>query len=105
MAHVKKINADDLQDNMKYSAYSLTGLIASYLNISCILTSKILNQAADGIDLILEAVNRYNQVIYDIIIPGIFNALFEINKLVKTEEKEIILLREPKDDGYYEFTA
>ena len=105
MAHVKKINADDLQDKMKYSAYSLTGLIASYLNISCILTSKILNQAADGLDLILEAVNRYNQVIYDIIIPGIFNALFEINKLVKTEEKEIILLREPKDAGYYEFTA
>lgn len=98
-------DAHNLLDNMKYSELSLTGEIARYLNISCVLAAKILQESADGIDLILKSVNRYNQVIYDIIIPVVFNALFEVRTTQKTEDKELVLLREPSNAGYYEFSA
>lgn len=42
---VKGINIDHLQDNMKYSEFSLAGEMARYLNISCILAAKILREA------------------------------------------------------------
>ena len=102
---VKQKNIDEYQENMRFSAFSLTGEVARYLNISCVLASQILHEAKDGIDLVLEKVNQYNDVLYDIIIPKIFSALYEVSSEQKTEERELILLREPKDAGYYEFSA
>ncbi|MCM1191645.1 MAG: DEAD/DEAH box helicase family protein [Butyrivibrio sp.] len=102
---VKEKNIDYLQDNMKYSEFSLAGEVARYLNISCVLASRILREAVDGMDVILSAVNRYNAVLDDYIIPVVFHALFDITSELKTEDKEIVLLREPKDVGYYEFSA
>lgn len=100
---VKEKNIDYLQENMKYSEYSLAGEVARYLNISCILAAKILRESVDGADVILDAVNRYNAVLDDYIIPGVFHALFDITAELKTEDKELVLLREPKEAGYYEF--
>lgn len=102
---VKEKNVDYLQENMKYSEFTLVGEVARYLNISCILVAKILRESVDGIDVILNAVNRYNAVLDDYIVPGVFHALFEIVAEQKTEDKELVLLREPKDAGYYEFSA
>lgn len=105
MKGTSETNANYLRENMKYSELSLTGEIARYLNISCVLTAKILRESADGIKLILETVNKYNQVIYDIIIPVVFSTLFEVKTTQKTEDKELVLLREPRNAGYYEFSA
>lgn len=105
MTSSTKESAGHLRENIRYSELSLIGELARYLNISCVLISKILRESVDGIDLILESVNKYNQVIDDIIIPGIFNALFEIITTRKTQDKELILLREPKNTGFYEFSA
>lgn len=102
---VKEKTVDFLQNNMKYSAFSLVGEIARYLNISCILSSRILRESVDGLDVILDAVNRYNAVLDDFIIPAVFHALFEVTSELRTEDKELVLLREPKDAGYYEFSA
>ena len=104
-ANVKKTNVDYLQQNMRYSELTLAGELARYLNISCVLAAKILREAKDGIDVILEAVNRYNQVVDDVIIPAVFRTLFEIKATQKSEDKELVLLREPKNAGYYEFSA
>ncbi len=102
---VKEVNIDYLQDNMQYSEFSLTAEVARYINISCLLTARILREAKDGIETILETVNRYNAVIYDIIIPKVFNALFEVASELRSEEKEVVLLREPENAGFYEFSA
>ena len=102
---VKEKTADHLKDNMKYSAFSLAGEVARYLNISCILAAKILRESIDGVDVILDAVNRYNTVLDDYIIPAVFHALFDVTAELRTEDQELVLLREPKDAGYYEFSA
>lgn len=101
----KQSNADEYQVKMQYSAFSLAGEVARYLNISSILAAKILREAQDGMDVILADVNRYNAVLDDIIIPTIFHALFDVTAIQKTEARDVVLLREPKDAAYYEFSA
>ncbi len=102
---VKEENVDHLQEKMRYSEFSLTGEVARYLNISCILAARILRESVDGVDAILEAVNRYNAVLDDLVIPAVFHALFDVTSELRTEDRELVLLREPKDGEYYEFSA
>lgn len=94
-----------MRDRVTYSFFSITGEIARYLNVSCILISKILTESVDGADKILEYVNRYNDILNDVIIPKIFKTLFEVKSKIETEEKQLCLLREPQNAGYYEFSA
>lgn len=101
----KQKNIDDVQNNIKYSAFTLTSEVARYMNISCVLASRILHESVDGIDIVLKAVNKYNAVLNDYIIPAVFHALFEVTSEIRTEDKDVVLLRQPKDAGYYEFSA
>lgn len=102
---VKVSDGEKYRESVTYSVYTLVGEIARYLNISPILANRILSESADGAQSVLEMVNRYNDVLQDVIIPVIFNALFEVRKVVTSKERELVLLREPKDASFYEFSA
>lgn len=102
-AHEKETVIDDEKDNVRYSEMTLVAEISRYLNLSCLTVSKILRESIDGINTVLDYVNKYNEILYDIIIPVIFNALYSIEVVPHTEDVELTLLREPKEGGYYEF--
>lgn len=102
---VKETNIDSMTNQMQYSAFSLAGEIARYLNISCVLAARIIREAVDGDCAIIEAVNKHNEILNDVLIPMIFNALYEVKQEIHSEDQEFTLLREPKEGGYYEFTA
>ena len=102
---LKEQNIDVYQNNRKYSKFTLVGEVARYLNVPCLTVEKILREAVDGFDMVIEKVNQYNDVLYDYVIPMVFHALFEVKSERKSEDKEFILLREPKDSGFYEFSA
>ena len=102
---VKETNIDDLKERFRYSKYSLVGEIARFLNISCVLAAKIIRESVDGEDAILEAVNKYYEILDDVIVPRIFHTLYEVKSIIRTEDRELILLKEPKDGGYYEFSG
>lgn len=102
---VKETNIDYIKEQQCFSAFTLVGEVARYLNISCVLISRILRESVDGMNAIVEAVNKYNEILDDVIVPVIFNALFEVKAVQRTEDVEVVLLREPKDAGYYEFSA
>ena len=44
-------------------------------------------------------------MIGDIIVPTIFHSRYEVHKRVQSEDRELVLLRAPKDKGYWEFKA
>lgn len=67
--------------------------------------AKILRESLDGSDNIVAAVNRHNEILEDVIIPEIFHTLYEVKSTQKSEDVDMVLLREPKDSGYYEFSA
>lgn len=79
--------------------------IGADINLGSIQTTKILRESVDGSDNIVEAVNRHNEILEDVIIPEIFHTLYEVKSTQKSENVDMVLLREPKDSGYYEFSA
>lgn len=101
---VKK-QAVDLGGNREYTSYMLVGEIAKYLNMSCIFIERILTESVDGIDKVTETVSKYNDFLYDIVIPKIFNGLFEVKCETVSEEKEVELLQMPEGKDAYEFLA
>lgn len=109
LANVPRKNTNDLMMQIEERYFKRPAFepydVTKYLNISCILAARILRESVDGIDTVLDAVNRYNAVLDDYVIPTVFHALFDITSELKTEDKELVLLREPKDAGYYEFSA
>ena len=75
------------------------------MNLSCLMIERILKESIDGFDEIVDAVNRHNEILDDIIIPKVFHALYEVKSEQKNEDIDVVLLKEPKDAGYYEFSA
>ncbi|MBP3297021.1 MAG: DEAD/DEAH box helicase family protein [Lachnospiraceae bacterium] len=101
----KETVLDTSEDEMRFSELSLTAEIARYLNISCLLAARILRESKDGVETILKAVNKYNEILYDVVIPAIFHTLYEVRGTQKSEDLDVVLLHEPKKAGYYEFKA
>lgn len=95
---------DDKIENRNYSEITLVGEIARYINRSCLEIDKIINESVDGIKKILDFINRHNEILYDVVIPKIFEYLYKIKVEKIEEEIEIPLVKEPKD-GYYEFKS
>lgn len=101
-------------DRRQFSEYTLVAEISRYLyhpagvdnlgKISCIEIKRILDNSTDGVTNILEAVNNHNEILYDWVIPRIFNALYTVESFNKEEEEEIELVKEPKD-GFYRLKA
>lgn len=102
---IKESVVDDIKEQMKYSKFSIVGEISRYMNLSCILINRILSESVDGFDEIVNAVNRHNEILDDVIIPKIFHTLYEVKSEQKSEDVDVVLLKEPKDAGYYEFSA
>lgn len=102
---IKAKNVDNIREQQKYSQFMLVGEVAKYLNKKCTLISKMLTESKDGISAILEVVNKYNDVIFDVIIPKVFSTLYDVKAEAIPTDKELVLLREPKDKEYYTFSA
>lgn len=105
-----------------YSLYTLTGELARFLTgtgvgeISgatngdtdtpgAIDILHMLERSVEGPQRILEAVNRYNEVIDDYLVPSIFHAVYSVNPVEKSEERAVVLLRKPEGKDYYLFHA
>lgn len=104
----KEISQKDithLREKIEYSELTLTSEIAKYLNFSPVKINKILNNSKPDLEEILKTVNEYNVIIYDVLIPKIFNHLFEIKDYSRTEEFEIELVKEPIDGNSYRVSA
>lgn len=101
----KETNIDALKEQERFSEFSLTAEISRYMNIPCLTVAKILRESIDGSQSIVEAINRHNEILEDVIIPEIFHTLYEVKSTQKSEDVDMVLLREPKDAGYYEFSG
>ncbi|WP_102261162.1 TnsA endonuclease N-terminal domain-containing protein [Mesobacillus jeotgali] len=92
------------REKRQFSSITLTAEIARYLNRSCLEIDKILKNTQEGMGGILNAVNEYNELLYDWVIPQLFKELFELEAYERKVEEKIELVKEPKE-GYYSVTA
>lgn len=98
-------NRDDLVDKKEYNLYTLAAEIARYLNMSPIEVTTILTEATDTAEKLLEAVNKYNKILWDVVMPRIIATLYETTSKTEAVEKELVLLKQPPKGGYYEFSG
>lgn len=82
--------------NRKFSLYTMVAEIARYFNnaeVPCSVIKFILEDSKDGTSKILEMVNRYNDILYDVIIPIIYNNLYTITSFENSEPEMIDLVK------------
>lgn len=98
---------EDLTDykvRNNFSQLTLCAEIARYLNRSPLEIEDILTNSEEGMDEILRCVNEFNELLYDWIIPRLFNALYDLKEYEHHEDEEIELVKEP-EEGYYTVQA
>jgi type III restriction enzyme len=93
-----------MRQQRRFSRLTLVAEIAKYLNMACLQIEGILERTREGIGDILEAVNEFNELLYDWIIPRLFNELYQIDQFENHEDHEVELVRKPSK-GYYEISA
>lgn len=100
---------EDFIDNTlsyKYSEITIIAEISRYLNMSALEIQKILKNSIDGINEVIKFVNKYPEILFEVIVPTIFNYKYEINKSIISENNEVTLLKIPEDEKkYYIFSG
>lgn len=98
----RKVKIEDLtyiREKRKFSDITLVAEISRYLNKPPLFIEGILAQTQEGMDKILKAVNEFNELLYDWIIPHLFKDLYDIDDESTVEEYEVELVKLSKD-GY-----
>lgn len=91
-----KLKTEDLtllRHKRKFSELTLVAEISRYLNKSCIFIENVLAITQEGTEKILEAVNEYNELLYDWVIPHLFREFYEIDQQESIEEYEVELVK------------
>ncbi len=89
-----------LKERREWSAYTLCAEIARYLCESPMKIEKLLRESKEGMDALVSMVNEYNELLYDKVIPMLFDLLYEVSTYKKEENTEVELVREP-ENGFY----
>lgn len=92
------------RERRQFSRLTLTAEVARYLNRSALEIERILGSTREGLDAIVSAVNEFNEVLYDVLIPRLFSMMYDLDFKEETEEREVELVKEPPA-GFYEITA
>lgn len=102
----KKVSQDlsDFRLKREFSELTIVAEISRYLNRSCLEIDEILENSVQGFKVILEYINAYNELLYDWVIPKLFNEIYYLESYDKIESREIDLVKEPKE-GYYQVTS
>jgi hypothetical protein len=78
--------------------------VARYLNRSPLEMEMLLASSKQGLAATVDAVNTYNELLYDLIIPELFGHLYSLNPTEEAEEHEVELVKVPPE-GFYRVTA
>ena len=84
------------KENLEFSPLSLTAEVARYLGKSCLDVRRVLDESKDGMDAVVKAVNQFNEILYDTVIPTLFRSFYALDEKTTTEEVELKLVKPPK---------
>lgn len=87
---MRESNVNYMVSKLVYTEIMLAAEVAKYFpDIRCTKVARILRESEEGIDEILVAVNEHNDIIYDKIVPTIFEALYKVNKEIVKENVDV----------------
>lgn len=82
-----------IKEQRTFSELTLVAEIARYLNFSPLRIRQVLAGSKQGIPDILKAVNSFNELLYDWIIPRLFGEFFELQEFKSGDEIEVELVK------------
>ena len=94
-----------IKEQREFSELTLVAEIARYLNMSPIRIHSILENTAEGTIKIVDAVNEFNELLYDWIIPRLFGELYDLKEFKSEDEIEIELVKAPNNPDFYKVKA
>ena len=83
-------------DRVEYTPLTLTAEVARYLGKSCLAVDRALSESKEGMDGVVAAVNKYNALLYDHVIPVLFRKFYDLEEMTTTEDIELKLVKPPK---------
>jgi type III restriction enzyme len=92
------------REKREFSSLSLVAEVARYVNRCPLEIEAILNSTKEGTAGLVAAVSEFNELLYDVLIPRLFEELYDLEPKEDTEEHEVELIKLPPN-GYYEVTA
>lgn len=104
---LKEVKADFSGDQLSYSEMMLVAEVARHLGptVGCLTVERLIEESVEGLEKVLAYVNKHNELIWDVVVPKIFEHLYEVKVEKKSESVEVSLLKEPKNAAFYEFSA
>jgi predicted RNA-binding protein with PUA-like domain len=88
------------KERRAFSHMTLVAEIARYLNLPCLRVEEILDNTAERANAVLKLVNDYNEVLYDWVIPHLFQEVYDLVPFEHHEEIEVELVKVPPE-GFY----
>jgi len=92
----RKTVLEGVKENVEYSALTLTAEVARYVGKSCLAVQDALEASQEGMDALVAAVNKYNEILYDRIIPELFKRFYKLDEKIDTQDIELKLVKPPK---------
>jgi len=99
--HQRKKDVTYIKEKRQYSELTLVAEVSRYLNMSPLQIMEVLASTEEGITVLLAAVNEFNELLYNWLIPKLFWIFYDLKEYKSEDEEEIELVREPKE-GYYQ---
>ena len=94
------------ETNHKYSKYQIIYEVARYLNeYGNVLDVEQILENTSNFDEIVDLVSKYNGILYDELIPSIFNYLYWIEEKVEKEDKHVPLIKYPNGVDHFTFRS
>ncbi|APG25947.1 TnsA endonuclease N-terminal domain-containing protein [Syntrophotalea acetylenica] len=91
------------RQKVTFSELSLVAEISRYLNRSPLEIDDLLNRTKEKTEGLITLVNDFNELLYDVIIPRLFNELYNLDPIDEVIEHEVELIKAPPmEKGYYE---
>ena len=102
-----RLTEEDLtatRQRQEFTPIMLVAEVARYLNKSPLAVEAVLEQTAEGVAGILTAINEFNELLYDWVVPRLFAALYDVQEFTRTEAYEVELVKAPAE-GFYKMRA
>lgn len=92
------------EDNRPFSKYSIIFEVSRYLNLEPLKIEQIL-ESSGCFDEIQALISQYNAVLYDELIPAVFNHLYWLEEKTETRTKSVPLIKYPANSDHFVFRS
>lgn len=93
-------DASELRINRSWSDLTLVAEISRYLNLSPLKVRALLGDTIEGLPAIVAFVSKYNEALYEHIIPNLFHELYELVEYDNIETTDVKLVKDPPGGCY-----